>query len=101
MKKLMLGVLIGAAGLYGLQHLRHPRAAVEAGGADGQESPQEESTSTAAALSTEKVAFRCDGRVYCSQMKSYDEAVYFLRNCPDVKMDGDNDGIPCEQQFSK
>ncbi|CAM3702176.1 excalibur calcium-binding domain-containing protein [Rheinheimera salexigens] len=45
--------------------------------------------------------FRCDGRQHCSQMKSYDEAVFFLRNCPDTKMDGDNDGIPCERQFNK
>ncbi|WP_240224913.1 excalibur calcium-binding domain-containing protein [Rheinheimera hassiensis] len=45
--------------------------------------------------------FRCDGRQHCSQMTSYDEAVFFLRNCPDTKMDGDYDGIPCEQQFGK
>ena len=43
--------------------------------------------------------FRCDGRVHCSQMSSYDEAVYFLRHCPGTKMDGDGDGIPCERQF--
>jgi cold shock CspA family protein len=43
--------------------------------------------------------FRCDGRQYCSQMTSCDEARFFLRHCPDVKMDGDGDGIPCEDQF--
>lgn len=43
--------------------------------------------------------FKCDGRTYCSQMTSCQEATYFLKNCPDVKMDGDNDGIPCEQQL--
>ena len=43
--------------------------------------------------------FRCDGRIYCSQMTSCAEATYFLRNCAGVKMDGDNDGIPCEQQW--
>lgn len=43
--------------------------------------------------------FSCDGRQHCSQMRSYEEAVYFLRNCPNVKMDGDGDGIPCESQF--
>lgn len=41
----------------------------------------------------------CDGRVYCSQMKSCTEAKYFLAHCPGVKMDGDGDGIPCESQF--
>jgi cold shock CspA family protein len=40
--------------------------------------------------------FHCDGRQYCSDMHSRAEAEYFLRNCPDTKMDGDHDGIPCE-----
>ncbi|MGZ8216514.1 thermonuclease family protein [Methylomagnum sp.] len=43
--------------------------------------------------------FTCDGRVYCSQMTSCSEATYFLNNCPGTKMDGDNDGIACEQQW--
>lgn len=43
--------------------------------------------------------FHCDGRQHCSQMKSCDEAKYFLVNCPGVKMDGDKNGIPCEQQW--
>ena len=44
-------------------------------------------------------SFKCDGRTHCSQMTSCEEATFFLRNCPNVKMDGDNDGIPCEQQW--
>jgi hypothetical protein len=40
--------------------------------------------------------FSCDGRQHCSQMGSRAEAEFFLRNCPDTKMDGDHDGIPCE-----
>lgn len=43
--------------------------------------------------------YRCDGRVHCSQMTSCEEAKFFLDNCPGTKMDGDNDGIPCEQQW--
>ncbi len=42
-------------------------------------------------------SFQCDGRQHCSQMTSCFEAKFFLENCPGVKMDGDNDGIPCEQ----
>ena len=42
------------------------------------------------------VQFSCDGRQHCSQMTSRAEAVYFIQNCPNTKMDGDNDGIPCE-----
>lgn len=43
--------------------------------------------------------FGCDKRKYCSQMTSCAEAKYFLANCPGVKMDGDRDGIPCEEQW--
>jgi micrococcal nuclease len=46
-------------------------------------------------------SLRCDGRTYCSQMTSCAEATWFLRNCPGVKMDGNNDGVPCEQQWCR
>jgi hypothetical protein len=63
-----------------------PQDSVPAAGAFGavQESPQ---------------SFSCDGRTYCSQMKSCAEATYFVRNCPGVEMDGDGDGVPCESQW--
>ncbi len=43
--------------------------------------------------------FKCDGRQHCSEMNSYEEAKFFIQNCPNTKMDGDGDGIPCERQF--
>jgi cold shock CspA family protein len=43
--------------------------------------------------------FQCQGKVYCSQMASREEAQFYLDNCPGTKMDGDRDGIPCENQF--
>ena len=43
--------------------------------------------------------YTCDGRQHCSQMSSCEEAKFFIRNCPDTKMDGDGDGVPCEQQW--
>ena len=46
----------------------------------------------------EHETFRCDGRVYCREMRSCAEAEFFLRNCANVKMDGDDDGIPCEDR---
>lgn len=46
-------------------------------------------------------SYRCDGRTHCSQMNSYEEALFFLRNCPGTQMDGDGDGIPCERQFGR
>ena len=44
-------------------------------------------------------AFHCDGRQHCSQMTSCREAKLFLKNCSGMKMDGDGDGVPCEQQL--
>ncbi|WP_024608652.1 cold shock domain-containing protein [Pseudoalteromonas sp. TAB23] len=40
--------------------------------------------------------FTCDGMQHCSQMNSRAEAVFFINNCPNTKMDGDSDGKPCE-----
>jgi len=48
-----------------------------------------------------KISYQCDGRQHCSQMTSYEEAKYFITYCPNTKMDGDNDGVPCERQFKK
>lgn len=54
--------------------------------------PETSATATAA-------SFHCDGRTQCSQMTSCGEAEFFLRHCPNVQMDGNGDGIPCEQQW--
>jgi len=43
--------------------------------------------------------FKCDGRTHCSQMTSCAEATYFIQHCPNTKMDGNNDGVPCERQW--
>lgn len=48
-----------------------------------------------------EIDFRCDQRKHCSQMTSCKEAKFFLNNCPDVMMDGDRDGTPCEQDMCK
>jgi hypothetical protein len=44
-------------------------------------------------------AFTCQGKTRCTQMTSCDEAKYYLKHCPGVEIDGDNDGIPCESQW--
>ena len=71
---------------------------------------QEKKRRAAAPVLTERVpstmpavasSFRCDARKYCSQMTSCEEAKYFLARCPGVKMDGDGDGIPCEEQWCR
>lgn len=48
---------------------------------------------------TGAAGWRCDGRTHCSQMTSCEEATWFLKNCPGAKMDGNNDGVPCEKQW--
>ncbi len=45
--------------------------------------------------------YSCEGKQYCSEMNSCKEARFYLKNCPNVKIDGDNDGIPCESQWCK
>ena len=32
-------------------------------------------------------------------MTSCEEATYFIQHCPNTTMDGDHDGVPCEQQW--
>ncbi|WP_249675546.1 excalibur calcium-binding domain-containing protein [Pseudomonas abieticivorans] len=64
--------------------------------------PVQESISVSSAIPpADSAPFSCDGRQYCSQMTSCAEAKAFLRNCPGMKMDGDNDGIPCETQWCR
>lgn len=63
--------------------------------------PQIQSTQTSTASTIAPVPankYVCDGRQHCSQMRSCEEATWFIRNCPNTKMDGEGDGIPCEQQ---
>jgi endonuclease YncB( thermonuclease family) len=54
-----------------------------------------------AAATADASSRRCDGRTFCSQMTSCDEATWFLKNCPGAKMDGNKDGVPCEKQWCK
>lgn len=62
--------------------------------------PETSSLSTSTqAVAAQPSQFTCDGRQHCSQMHSYEEAVFFINHCPGTKMDGDNDGEPCEGQF--
>lgn len=64
-------------------------------------SEQADAAPTAAAAEHRSQKYLCDGRTYCSQMTSCEEATFFINNCPDTKMDGNNDGIPCEKQWCR
>lgn len=105
----LIGIpLLGAAGYYGLDYWQTYRASQAHNAVVVDEVAEkmmaERRAWKEAVEATEKskkpAAFRCDGREYCSQMKSYEEAKFFLNHCPNVKMDGDKNGIPCEKQFA-
>ncbi len=48
---------------------------------------------------TRSEKYECRGKTWCSEMTSCEEATFYLNNCPNVKIDGDGDGIPCERQL--
>lgn len=52
--------------------------------------------SSAAPTAISTPQFRCDGRRYCSEMTSKQEAEYFMQHCPNHLLDGDGNGIACE-----
>ena len=70
----------------------HPRTA-------GTRTAETLASPTTAVGADSGATFSCDGRTRCAQMSSCAEATYFLRHCPNVQMDGNHDGIPCEQQW--
>lgn len=41
----------------------------------------------------------CTGKTKCTEMRSCTEARYYLAHCPNVEIDGDFDGEPCEEQW--
>jgi cold shock CspA family protein len=45
--------------------------------------------------------FTCEGKTQCSQMTSCAEAFFYQERCGANAMDGDHDGIPCEQQWCR
>lgn len=40
--------------------------------------------------------FKCGRKRFCKEMSSCEEAKYYLENCGLSRLDGDNDGVPCE-----
>jgi cold shock CspA family protein len=82
-------LLVAAIGTYVWQYLVSPRV--------------ERIRSTEPAIQPEAATsvarFQCQGKIYCSEMTSCEEAIFYLNNCPGVKIDGDGDRIPCESQW--
>jgi hypothetical protein len=89
MRNLVTVIILVALGWYAYSQVQR-RAHIEGLEASAPSSPP-----------TAEGNFKCDGRIYCSQMTSCAEATYFLQHCPGTKMDGNNDGVPCEQQWCR
>lgn len=62
-------------------------------------SPAEYASAEQASEAEADSPFECDGRTMCPQMTSCAEATYFIQHCPNTKMDGNKDGVPCERQW--
>ena len=97
--KLVMMVLLVAVGAYGYgQYSKRADAYPPAGTGEPLLHPAA-TQEPVPVLQPPSASFRCDGRQHCSQMTSCAEATFFLKNCPGVQMDGDGDGVPCEQQW--
>ena len=95
--KLIVLVILAALGWYG--YSKYANYAMKIPSAPHSAfAPAAPATRAEPALST-PAGFQCDGRKYCSQMTSCKEAKAFLKNCPGTEMDGNHDGVPCEQQW--
>ena len=98
MKRLIVIALIGFLAWQGYSRYETARSARSTSGEAGIEQRQDRDTK---AIDETPSDFKCDGRTYCSQMTSCAEATFFLKNCPGAKMDGNNDGVPCEKQWCR
>lgn len=98
MQRLFGFVLLAALGWLAYTRTPHHAAVADPGPFEAP-AIQPAASSADQPLATQAGTFSCDGRRYCSEMHSCAEATYFLRNCPDTRMDGDHDGIPCERQW--
>jgi excalibur calcium-binding domain-containing protein len=98
MKRLVGVVIVGIVAWQGYLYYQHGMRSAGAEPADVVEASPKAVPQLGALPA---VQFKCDGRTYCSQMSSCEEATFFLRNCPGVRMDGNNDGVPCEKQWCR
>lgn len=95
MKKLLLFALLFFAAWKGCEHFVSPSTELVSS-EPSITSPDALVQQRAEGNETSVSTYNCDGRQHCTQMNSRAEAEFFVRHCPDTKMDGDRDGEPCE-----
>jgi len=98
MRRILYYVIGTALVFYGWRHYREGLSAAEADSVVAA-APAPDPAALAVERSADDPAYRCDGRMYCSQMHSCEEATWFVQHCPGMEMDGDSDGVPCEKQW--
>lgn len=101
MSKVLLGIVIGVFALYAYQRIHQPAPVAPMPSSEPALRIVEQAAPPAVERDDSGSSFRCDGRTRCTQMTSCEEATFFLRNCPNVEMDGNNDGVPCERQWCR
>jgi cold shock CspA family protein len=102
MGKLIVAALLAAMGWYGYSHYATRLASLGAhAGAPPIDAPMPLRLLPGSSKLPVPADFSCDGRRFCGQMKSCREATLFLQNCPGMEMDGDHDGVPCEDHWCK
>jgi hypothetical protein len=103
MRKLITAAILAVLGWQGYNAYHRASLASEEPAAESTEDSGEFETGGADEGLDEPVSddsrFTCDGRTHCSQMTSCEEATWFINHCPGTKMDGGNDGVPCESQW--
>ncbi|MCP5449740.1 MAG: thermonuclease family protein [Gammaproteobacteria bacterium] len=52
---------------------------------------------TTPATTTANGSFSCNGKRYCREMSSCEEAKFYLNTCGVRSLDGNKDGVPCEK----
>jgi cold shock CspA family protein len=90
--KIIIALLVIGVGIFAFQRLGlTPPVTTPA-----QQTPSQSKVDNSLTDTVNEPEFVCDGRQYCDEMTSREEAKYFNKYCPDTKMDGDKDGFPCE-----
>ncbi|WP_338016140.1 excalibur calcium-binding domain-containing protein [Xanthomonas arboricola] len=98
--KVVLIMLVLGGGAFAYQQRDYLTNALTPAPAPDQ-SPSPARPVAAAPASAPTSQYSCGGRTQCSQMTSCEEATYVLQHCPNTAMDGDHDGVPCEQQWCR
>jgi len=94
----MLVVLV-SLGAYGYRQFQAHAHRAELASMPAQPQPAPQAQQAPVVRQEPSSLFTCDGRTRCTQMTSCQEAKYFINHCPGTQMDGDHDGVPCEDHW--